>query len=133
MRRLLIACVALVFVFAGCGGGYKQPHQRSPEQLQLADQATAISNQAEALQKLAPDLDSLKKLADTAVAFAVQANRLGVGSLEGRDAFNELRFQANAAAKDVNQNSHPELVSDLEKIQNSIREIGKKLGYKDSQ
>src|SRR5262249_20841472 len=112
---------------------YKQPHKQSPEELQLADQATAISNQAEALSKRAPELDSLKKLADSAAAFATQANRLGVGSLEGRDAFNDLRFQAATASKDVNMNSHQDLLSDLEKIQNSIREIGKKLGYKDTQ
>lgn len=123
----LLACFALVF---GCRGYQaKRELKITPDEQKIIEMSARLANDANTLDTKASDIEELKHLSDAADEFDHNVGRYGSQSLEVRNSFDNVRFQATQAEKTISEANRNDLIT----IQAEIKEIGRLLGYKDEE
>ena len=103
----------------------------TPEQLELAQMAYDLATKSEALVEKAPStLSALNNFDEQAQRFNNASQRFGAGSLEARDEFNKLRYQAAQLDRVLTKESYPDLLERWKEIRNDMDKIASRLGYK---
>lgn len=133
----LIYSTALSLIFIGliaCGSSVKSstPAKRTPEEIQVNSLASQLETDIGSLQKDAPeDLQQpLSDLEEAANRFNNNSQRFGPGSLEARNAYDQIRYQLTVINKKLTKDAYPQLFDRWTKLQAEINEIGKHLGYR---
>ena len=130
----LVLTLILVASMIACGHNPKvtEPTKRTPEELQVNDIAAQMETDATALAKDATgDLQQpLSDLAEATTRYNNNSQRFGPGSLEARNAYDQIRYHEAVINKKLSKDAYPQLFDRWTKMQAQINEVGKHLGYK---
>jgi hypothetical protein len=131
MRETVSFLVCAVLILA-CANHKSTKPDLTPEQLNLADQALELATKSDAfLQKAPPDLEpKISEFNHQAQRFSNTSQRFGAGSLEARNVFDQLRYQAAQINQTITKESYPDLYPQWQELRDDIDKIATRLGYR---
>ena len=130
----IVLTLILVASIVACGHNPKtsEPTKRTPEEMQVNGIAAQMETDAASLAKDATgDLQqSMSDLAEATTRYNNNSERFGPGSLEARNAYDQIRYEEAVINKKLTKDAYPQLFDRWTKMQAEINEVGKHLGYK---
>lgn len=131
--KINLAFLLLVLLTIACGGYSEKRNPLSPDQVQIADMAAALKDDASALQKSAPS--GLKESADAFAAatekFHNYCLRFGSNTLEAHNAFDQVIFLDAQISQSNDLESNPDFKAKWQELRDGrLKELATKLGYR---
>jgi septation ring formation regulator EzrA len=129
--RVTVPLFCLLLIL-GCASHKSEKRQLTPEQLKLAEQASAVATKSDEFFQKAPS-DLQAKLSDfnnQAQRFSNTSQRFGAGSLEARNVLDRLRFHAVQLDQQITKQTYPDLFPAWQELRGEIDKIASKLGYR---